>query len=65
MENIDRRNTAAVEQTVKEFTEKSFAQQVRIDGLVATVGGLLERVSALETSLNLLRVAITGRGPTR
>lgn len=61
---MDKRNTAAVEQQLKEYSVRVLAQQVRIDGLVATMGGMQERLNALELSLNMMRAQIAGRGPT-
>lgn len=62
--SVTERNILALEQSVKNLTERVFSQQTRIDGLVATVGTLIERMTALETALMQMRIAAIGRGPT-
>ena len=64
MDDLNHRNTVAVEQALKTFTEKVLAQQERIDGLVATVGTMNERMNALERTILQQRAAMAGHGPT-
>lgn len=64
MDKLDKRNTAAAAQSIKEFDEIVREQQIRIDGLVATVSNLQARLNQLEQSLAMMRVAAQGRGPS-
>jgi hypothetical protein len=60
---INRRNAAAVQITLQEMDAQIRAQQQRIDGLVATLGMFVARVSVLENIVNQQR-AMVGGGPT-
>lgn len=62
--SLNARNTAAVEQELKALGELVRAQQVRIDGLVATISGLQERLGQQEQALALIRARLIGTGPT-
>jgi hypothetical protein len=59
------RNAETARQFVAEFTEKVLAQQVRIDGLLNTVSGLIERVQSLEQQAALRKIEQIGHGPTK
>lgn len=61
---VNQRNAIALEQANRDLTERVLAQQIRIDGLVATMSSMQERMSALETQLNHMRAAAAGRGPS-
>lgn len=62
--DLNRRNTAAVEQQLKEQDKIIREQQVRIDGLVSSLSSLQERMNLLEQSLNMMRAMLAGRGPS-
>ncbi|MDO8629391.1 MAG: hypothetical protein Q7R41_02765 [Phycisphaerales bacterium] len=61
---LNRRNTAAVEQTLADMNERVYAQQEQINALRATVSSLLERLAESERGVLLLRASLVGRGPT-
>lgn len=58
------RNMAAMEQAIKELTVRVLGQQMRIDGLVATMGSMVQRMNSLDRVVNLQKAAISGHGPT-
>lgn len=62
--DLNRRNTAAVEQQLKEQDKIIREQQVRIDGLLSSLSSLQERINLLEQSLNMMRAMLAGRGPS-
>lgn len=62
--DLARRNAEAVAETLKEMDARVRAQQIRIDGLVATMSGLLVRLEALERLMLLRRAEAAGHGPT-
>ena len=62
--SVESRNAAAVVQALSAAEARTFAQEVRLDGLVATVGGLLERMAALERMVMVGKAASVGHGPT-
>ncbi len=64
MNDLNRRNTLTVEQVLKELNEKVLSQQIRIDGLVSTISSLMERLNGLELSVLMMRVNLTGKGPS-
>ena len=64
MSDLNRRNTAAVEQQLKELNEIVRAQQIRIDGLVASMSTLQGRLNQQEQTIAMLRARLTGTGPT-
>ena len=65
MSGVNEKNQVAVEQSIKDLTAKVYDQQVRIDGLNATISSVFDRLNALETTLNLIRAAQFGHGPTK
>lgn len=62
--DLNRRNTAAVEQQLKEQDKIIREQQIRIDGLLSSLSSLQERINLLEQSLNMMRAMLAGRGPS-
>lgn len=64
MDELNRRNTETVRQSLKEMSAHIFAQQVKIDGLNSTITTLNSRIDNLERTVNLLRAMLTGSGPT-
>jgi uncharacterized coiled-coil protein SlyX len=65
MSDLNRRNTAAVEQQLKELNDIVRAQQIRIDGLVALMSTTQERLNQQEQTVAMLRARLTGTGPTK
>ena len=61
---VNERNALALEQALRELTERVFAQQTRIDGVLTTLGTVIARLTALETTLMQMRIAAIGRGPS-
>lgn len=64
MDELNRRNTETVRQTIKSMSDQIFAQQVKIDGLNSTITTLNSRIDNLERTVNLLRAMLMGSGPT-
>jgi outer membrane murein-binding lipoprotein Lpp len=64
MDELNRRNTETVRQTIKDMSDQVFAQQVKIDGLNSTITTLNSRIDNLERTVNLLRAMLMGSGPT-
>jgi hypothetical protein len=64
MSEVDKRNIQALEQANKQLNEMVRAQQIRVDGLLRTVGNLVERVAALEQLILKIRATAQGTGPT-
>ncbi len=64
MDELNRRNTETVRQTLKGMSDQVFAQQVKIDGLNSTITTLNSRIDNLERTVNLLRAMLMGSGPT-
>lgn len=64
MDELTRRNTETVKQTLKGMSDQVFAQQVKIDGLNSTITTLNSRIDDLERTVNLLRAMLMGSGPT-
>lgn len=64
MSDLNRRNTAAVEQQLKDITEICREQKIRIDGLVATMASMQERMNAQELAISMMRVKQAGKGPS-
>lgn len=64
MDELNRRNTETVRQTLKSMSDQVFAQQVKIDGLNSTITTLNSRIDNLERTVNLLRAMLMGSGPT-
>lgn len=63
MSDLNRKNTAAVEQELKAQGETIRAQQVRMDGLLATMSSLQERLNMMEQAVCLMRAKMAGSGP--
>lgn len=61
---LNRRNTESFRQALVRLEEKVNAQQVQINGLLATMGSLLGRMEQLEVSVAMTKATVTGRGPT-
>ncbi len=64
MSDLNRKNTAAVEITLKALTERVYQQDVVIAELRAAMSGLQNRVNAQEHVIAILRVKLTGTGPS-
>lgn len=64
MNEINRRNTATVEQALKKMQIHLLDQQIRIDGLNAAMSTISERMNFLEKLLIEHKVKSTGTGPT-
>lgn len=64
MDELNRRNTETVKQTLKGMSDQVFAQQIKIDGLNSTITTLNSRIDDLERTVNLLRAMLMGSGPT-
>lgn len=62
--NANEKNFLAVGSALKAIVVRCESQQIRIDGLVATVSTLTERVALLEVSLLRARAASAGHGPS-
>ena len=61
---LNRRNTAAVEQSLSALSSKVYEQQARIDTLQATITSCIEKIAALEKTILLQRAAMAGHGPS-
>lgn len=64
MDELTRRNTETVKLTIKEMVQKVHDQDVKINGLNATISTLNTRMDDLQRNYNLLRAMLTGSGPT-
>lgn len=64
LEEVSRRNTLAVEQALKEMTQRILEQQKRIDGLNAAMSGLTDKQNKLENMLYMMKSQSVGTGPT-
>ena len=64
MDDLTRRNTETVRNTIKDMSDKILSQQIRIDGLNATITTLNNRIDNLERILNLMRAKQSGTGAT-
>ncbi len=61
---LNKKNTAAVEQTLSELTTKVYDQQARIDLLQTALSTLSERMISLEQTIMLQRARSFGTGPS-
>lgn len=61
---LNKRNTASVQQSIDQLSQKIYDQDAKINGLLQTITTLNERVNALEQLTKLQKVLLTGRGPT-
>lgn len=64
MDEISRRNAETVKLTLKEMYKKIEDQQIRIDGLNASVSTLTNRVNEQQVTISMLRAMLMGTGPT-
>lgn len=62
--DLPRRNGQAVEQALRQMTERLGEQQRRIDGLVNTISSLALRMDQLEQAMARQRISALGNGPT-
>ena len=61
---LNRRNTEAAFNAIKEMDKKIREQQVRIDGLNNTISGFESRLAGVETYIQQQRIKNIGSGPT-
>ena len=61
---LNRRNTESFRQALARLEEMVNAQQVQINGLLATIGSLVGRMEQLEVSVAMTKASMTGRGAT-
>lgn len=64
MDEVGRKNAAAVEQALRLMDAQIREQQTRIDGLNATVAGLIQRVGDVEAANGRLHAERFGTGPS-
>lgn len=64
MDELNRRNTETVKQTIKDLTEKVYAQQTILNEQNNTIKTLGNKVDELARTVNMLRAVVTGTGPT-
>lgn len=64
MDELTYKNTTALNQAITNLSAQVYAQQIRIDGLVAAMSGLLDRMAWLEQLVTAHKAAVTGHGPT-
>lgn len=62
--NINERNALALAQAIEDVTTKVRMVQVRMDGLIATLGTLSGRLDVLERLVGLAHARRLGHGPT-
>lgn len=61
-DELNKRNTAAFDEAIKDLTAKAYSQQEQINSLLATLGSMQERLHSLDQTIALLRAATTSRG---
>lgn len=62
--SLNRRNTSAVKEELKNVNAKLAAQKVQIDGLLSTITTLSERLNKIELSEHMRRAMAAGNGPS-
>jgi len=63
-QEVNKKNTAAVSQTLEEMRLKLAEQQQRIDGLISTMSTFSQRLGELEQLVRVQRAILQGTGPT-
>lgn len=61
---LNKKNTLAIHQQVKHLEALVLEQTERINGLVATINTLTQRLNSLEQINLMLKVKMTGTGPS-
>ena len=64
MQELNKRNTETVEQLLKYMNARILEQQIRINGLNATMSTIYEEMNQLKQMVFLQKVQSTGRGPS-
>ena len=64
MQELNKHNTETVEQVLKYMNAHILEQQIRINGLNATMSTMYEKMNQLEQMVVLQKVQSTGRGPS-
>jgi len=64
MERLNRRNTEAVEQALKDIYDKIYALDNRVTAQNSAIMSLLEKMNVLEAMVQLQKMKLTGLGPT-
>ena len=62
--DLSRRNGQAAEEALKRMDLFLRQQELRVNGLHATVVTLMNKINALEQMITTLRAAAMGHGPT-
>jgi hypothetical protein len=61
---VNKKNTAAVSQTLEDFRAMHFEQQQRIDGLMSMIATLDKRMLELENLVRVQKAMMHGTGPS-
>jgi len=64
MDELNRRNTEAVEQVIKDQNNKILEQQKRIDLLNTAVSNLTQKLTEIEKMIIIQKIKLTGSGPS-
>lgn len=60
-----KKNSAAVKQALDDMNSRLYAQQERIDGLVATLSTITAKLNDIELKYNIQRAKAFGHGATQ
>jgi uncharacterized coiled-coil DUF342 family protein len=63
-DELNKRNTETVKAALKEMDKKILDQQIRIDGLHATLSTVNNQIAQLQQTVGMLRAMLAGSGPT-
>lgn len=61
---LNRKNTNAVQQTLQHLSDKVYEQHQRIDGLMATISTLADKINKLELMIQIHKATTFGHGPS-
>ena len=64
MNEINHKNTEAVEQALKDMYKKIEEQHIRVDSLNNSMNSLMERQNSLERMVYGMKIKLTGTGAT-
>jgi esterase/lipase len=61
---VNKKNTIAIQQELKRLADQAYEQQKRIDGLLATISTLFDRINKLELIIQIQKATMIGHGPS-
>ncbi len=64
LEELNKRNTQAVAEALKQMNERIYDAQKQINAMHNTLVGLIERLTVTEQIVKIQKVQLTGLGPT-